>query len=86
MNNHFASPLLDAEGNWLSQVDGFNTASDIASTAAQMPRAVGLAYASVLYRKLDELKQNKNFSHNGDEVTWVTIGTPRLRKGCSGKR
>jgi pyruvate/2-oxoglutarate/acetoin dehydrogenase E1 component/TPP-dependent pyruvate/acetoin dehydrogenase alpha subunit len=81
MNNHFASQLLDEEGNWLSQVDRYNTSSDIASTAAQMPRAVGLAYASVLYRKLDELKKYPQFSKNGNEVTWVTIGNASTAEG-----
>jgi pyruvate/2-oxoglutarate/acetoin dehydrogenase E1 component/TPP-dependent pyruvate/acetoin dehydrogenase alpha subunit len=81
MNDHFSSQLLDAEGNWISQVDRYNTSADVASTAAQMPRAVGLAYASVLYRKLDNLKQFSNFSHNGDEVTWVTIGNASTAEG-----
>lgn len=81
MNNHFSSRLLDANGNWLSQSDRYNTASDIASTASQMPRSVGLAYASVLYRKLDELKQYKGFSNNGNEVTWVTIGNASTAEG-----
>ncbi|MEA5079131.1 MAG: thiamine pyrophosphate-dependent dehydrogenase E1 component subunit alpha, partial [Anaerolineaceae bacterium] len=81
MNNHFTSPLLDADGNWLSQVDRFNTSTDIASTASQMPRAVGLAYSSVLYRKMEELKQFKGFSNNGNEVTWVTIGNASTSEG-----
>lgn len=81
MNNHFSSRLLDENGNWLKQVDKFNTSADIASVAAQMPRAVGLSYASVLYRKLEELKQFSDFSHNGDEVTWVTIGNASTAEG-----
>jgi pyruvate/2-oxoglutarate/acetoin dehydrogenase E1 component/TPP-dependent pyruvate/acetoin dehydrogenase alpha subunit len=81
MNNHFSSPLLDEEGNWIRQVDRYNITADIASTAAQMPRSVGLAYASVLYRKLDELKKFDGFSHNGDEVTWVTIGNASTAEG-----
>ncbi len=81
MNNHFSSRLLDAEGNWLSQVDKYNTSSDIASTAAQMPRSVGLAYSSVLYRKLEELKKFRQFSINGNEVTWITIGNASTAEG-----
>lgn len=81
MNNHFASPLIDKDGNWLNQVERFNTSADIASTASQMPRAVGLAYSSVLYRKLDELKQFNGFSNNGNEVTWVTIGNASTSEG-----
>lgn len=81
MNNHFSSRLLDDEGDWISQVDRPNTSSDIASTGSQMPRSVGLAYSSVLYRKLDELKQFQKFSHNGNEVTWVTIGNASTAEG-----
>lgn len=81
MNNHFSSQLLDADGNWIRQVDRYNTSADIASTAAQMPRSVGLAYASVLYRKLESLKPFSDFSHNGDEVTWVTIGNASTAEG-----
>lgn len=81
MNDHFASQLLDADGNWISQVDRYNTSADIASTAAQMPRSVGLAYASVLYRNLDELKKFTTFSNNGNEVTWVTIGNASTAEG-----
>jgi len=81
MNNHFSSRLLDKDGNWLSQVDRYNSSADIASTAAQMPRSVGLAYASVLYRKLESLKQYPDFSHNGDEVTWITIGNASTAEG-----
>jgi TPP-dependent pyruvate/acetoin dehydrogenase alpha subunit len=81
MNVHFSSPLLDADGNWISQVDRYNTSADLAPTAAQMPRSVGLAYASVLYRRLEGLKQFTDFSHHGDEVTWVTIGNASTAEG-----
>ena len=81
MNNHFSSALLDEKGEWVNQSEHYNSASDIASVAAQMPRAVGLAYASVLYRKLEELKPFSDFSHNGDEVTWATIGNASTAEG-----
>jgi len=81
MNNHFSSRLLDENGNWLKQVDKYNSSSDIASVAAQMPRAVGLSYASVLYRKLENLHQFKDFSNNGNEVTWATIGNASTAEG-----
>jgi len=81
MNNHYSSDLLDENGDWHSQVDSYNSGADIASVAAQMPRAVGLSYASVLYRKLEELKQFSDFSHNGNEVTWVTIGNASTAEG-----
>ena len=81
MNNHFSSKLLDEKGDWLSQVDRFNSTADIASTAAQMPRAVGLAYASVLFRKMEDNKNFSKFSKNGDEVIWVTIGNASTAEG-----
>lgn len=81
MNNHFSSVLLDEDGHWLPQTDRYNSASDMASVAAQMPRSVGLSYASVLYRQLEELKEFSDFSHNGDEVTWVTIGNASTAEG-----
>ena len=56
MNGHYSSQLLDADGNWIRQVDKYNISADIASTASQMPRSVGLSYASVLYRKLESLQ------------------------------
>lgn len=81
MNGHFASPLMDQDGNWISQSDRYNTSADAAPTASQMPRSVGLAYASVLYRDLEELKQFKEFSNNGNEVTWVSIGNASTAEG-----
>ncbi|MEE4195734.1 MAG: thiamine pyrophosphate-dependent enzyme [Anaerolineae bacterium] len=81
MNNHFSSALLDENGQWLPQADRYNSAADMASVAAQMPRAVGLSYASVLYRKLEELQSFSDFSHQGDEVTWATIGNASTAEG-----
>ena len=81
MNNHFSTRTIDENGEWLDQADSYNTSADIASTAAQMPRAVGLAYASVLYRKMPDLKDAAKFSHNGNEVTWVTIGNASTAEG-----
>lgn len=81
MNNHFASRLLDENGNWLKQVDKYNSSSDIPSVAAQLPRAVGLSYASVLYRKQENLHQFSDFSNNGNEVTWTTIGNASTAEG-----
>ena len=74
MNGHFATRLIDAKGNWLKQTEMKNSSGDLAPTAAQMPRSVGLAYASVLYRNLPESKDFQDFSKNGSEVTWATIG------------
>jgi pyruvate/2-oxoglutarate/acetoin dehydrogenase E1 component/TPP-dependent pyruvate/acetoin dehydrogenase alpha subunit len=59
----------------------YNVAEDVSPTGAQMPRAVGLAYASVAYRGVEELKQFKEFSNNGNEVAWVSIGNASTAEG-----
>lgn len=81
MVSHFASHLLDDAGNWLDQTQRINSASDTSPTASQMPRLVGLAYASRLYRKLDELKGLTQFSNNGNEVAFGTIGNGSCAEG-----
>ena len=81
MNSHFGSRYINSDGSWRNQMDMYNVAGDVSPTAAQMPRAVGLAYASVVYRGLEELKQFKEFSNNGNEVTWVTIGNASTSEG-----
>jgi len=81
MNGHFSTRIVDANGDWLRQTDRKNSSADLAPTAAQMPRTVGLAYASVLYRTVPELQQMNEFSNNGDEVAWSTIGNASTAQG-----
>ncbi|GAB4498621.1 MAG: alpha-ketoacid dehydrogenase subunit alpha/beta [Anaerolineales bacterium] len=81
MNAHFATRHLYPNGSWRPQTQLYNTASDISPTAAQMPRAVGFAYASVLYRNIKELQDQKDFSINGNEVTFATIGNASTAEG-----
>ena len=81
MNAHFANRFLNADGSWKNQTELYNTAADVSPTGTQMPRTVGLAYASVLYRGLDELKQFTQFSRNGNEVTWASIGNASTAEG-----
>jgi pyruvate/2-oxoglutarate/acetoin dehydrogenase E1 component/TPP-dependent pyruvate/acetoin dehydrogenase alpha subunit len=81
MNAHFASRNLDAEGAWLDQTGMYNSAADVSPTALQMPRTVGLAYASVLYRSLDSLKPFSEFSIQGNEVAWASIGNASTAEG-----
>ena len=81
MNAHFASRFINPDGTWKDQTKSFNTAADVSPTGTQMPRAVGLAYASVVYRKLKDLQNSKGFSHNGDEVTFATIGNASTAEG-----
>ncbi|MFZ0546563.1 MAG: thiamine pyrophosphate-dependent enzyme, partial [Candidatus Promineifilaceae bacterium] len=81
MNAHFATRLLDENGQWKKQTDMYNTSADLSPTGSQMPRLVGLAYASKLYRELDELKSMTDFSHNGDEVAFGIIGNASCAEG-----
>jgi pyruvate/2-oxoglutarate/acetoin dehydrogenase E1 component/TPP-dependent pyruvate/acetoin dehydrogenase alpha subunit len=81
MVGHFVSRYINPDGSWKNQTEMYNVAADISPTAGQMPRAVGLAYASRLYREVDELKAFTQFSHNGDEVAWATIGNASTAEG-----
>jgi 2-oxoisovalerate dehydrogenase E1 component len=81
MSAHFASRYINPDGSWRDQTQMYNVAADLSPTAAQMPRAVGLAYASVLYRNLPSLGKFTNFSHIGDEVTFASIGNASTAEG-----
>jgi len=81
MNGHFGTRLLDDKGNWLSQTDKYNSSADISPTAGQMPRLLGLAWASKLYRKNNDLQFLTQFSNKGNEVAWGTIGNASTSEG-----
>ncbi len=81
MNNHFATAFLEASGDWRPLVQLKNSVSDVSPTASQMPRLVGLAWASVLYRKLPALAALTAFSQNGHEIAWGTIGDASTSEG-----
>jgi pyruvate/2-oxoglutarate/acetoin dehydrogenase E1 component/TPP-dependent pyruvate/acetoin dehydrogenase alpha subunit len=80
MNAHFASRFLDAGGRFTSQVDAYNISADVSPTGSQMPRLVGLAWASRLYRELG-MPGAENFTRNGDEIAWGTIGNASCAEG-----
>ena len=80
MVGHFVSRYINPNGSWKNQTEMYNVAGDVSPTAAQMPRAVGLAYASVLYRNLKQLDPT-NFSRNGNEITFATIGNASTSEG-----
>lgn len=80
MSCHFVTPIIDAEGNWLDQRNAFQTSSDIAPTAGQMGRAVGLAFASKKFRSLPHLC--RQFSNQGNEVVFCTIGDASTSEGA----
>ncbi|MEO1449405.1 MAG: thiamine pyrophosphate-dependent enzyme [Bacteroidota bacterium] len=81
MNSHFASRNLDKDGNWQDLTRIINSSPDASPTASQMPRLVGLAQASKLYRLLPELKNHKQFSRHGNEVAFGTIGNASCAEG-----
>jgi pyruvate/2-oxoglutarate/acetoin dehydrogenase E1 component/TPP-dependent pyruvate/acetoin dehydrogenase alpha subunit len=82
MNAHFATWLLDEQGQWLDQTARPNIAADLSPTASQMPKLLGLAQASKLYRNLPELAQAaQGFSRQGDEVVYGTIGDASTSEG-----
>lgn len=80
MNNHFATPMIDKDGEWINQADNYNVSSDISPTAGQMARSLGLAMASKKYRKLD-IPGKEFFSDNGNEISFVTIGDASTSEG-----
>jgi 2-oxoisovalerate dehydrogenase E1 component len=79
MNAHFASRLLGPDGTWKSQIENYNISADVSPTGSQMPRLVGLAWASRLYRELGI--DASHFSRNGDEIAWGTIGNASCAEG-----
>jgi pyruvate/2-oxoglutarate/acetoin dehydrogenase E1 component/TPP-dependent pyruvate/acetoin dehydrogenase alpha subunit len=81
MDAHFASRNLNPDGSWKELATQFNSAGDISPTGSHMPRVVGLAYASKLYRQIPELAQFKQFSDNGNEVPFATIGNASCAEG-----
>ncbi len=80
-NNHFSTRSMDEKGNWKNLSEQKNSSSDISPTAGQMPRLLGLALASKIYRDNPELRRYKNFSNNGNEVAFGTIGDASTSEG-----
>jgi pyruvate/2-oxoglutarate/acetoin dehydrogenase E1 component/TPP-dependent pyruvate/acetoin dehydrogenase alpha subunit len=81
MGGHFTTHSLDENGDWKNLTKQYNSSADISPTAAQMPRLLGLAQASKIYRNIKELKNNINFSIKGNEVAWGTIGNASTSEG-----
>jgi pyruvate/2-oxoglutarate/acetoin dehydrogenase E1 component/TPP-dependent pyruvate/acetoin dehydrogenase alpha subunit len=82
MNAHFATCLVRPDGSWVEQTAGVNFSADLSPTGSQMPRLVGLAYASRLYRELPDLAaQAAEFTRNGDEIAFGTIGNASCAEG-----
>ncbi len=82
MVGHFSTENVDEHGNWLSLADLKNTSADIAPTAGQMPRGLGLAFASKVFRSNNILQEHyPNLTHNGNEVCFCTIGDAATSEG-----
>ena len=81
MNAHFATKMVDEKGDWLNLAGLKNISSDIAPTAGQMPRALGLAYASKAFRNIKETHGLTNLSNNGNEICFCTIGDASTSEG-----
>ena len=80
MGGHFATHSLDENGNWNNLTKQKNSSADISPTAGQMPRLLGLAQASKIYRNVAGIDQT-NFSENGNEIAWGTIGNASTSEG-----
>ena len=80
MGGHFATHSLDENGNWNDLTKQKNSSADISPTAGQMPRLLGLAQASKIFRNVSGINQT-NFSENGNEVAWGTIGNASTSEG-----
>lgn len=81
MGGHFATHSLDENGDWKNLTKQKNSSADISPTAGQMPRLLGLAQASKIYRNVKGLEKFTNFSNEGNEVAWGTIGNASTSEG-----
>ena len=81
MVSHFATRMVDDDGNWLDLTKIKNHTSDMAPTASQIPRAMGLAFASKCFRNVEQLKPFTHLSNNGNEVCFCTIGDASTSEG-----
>lgn len=81
MVSHYCTSLTDENGEWLDLVNRKNISADIAPTAGQMPRGLGLAFASKSFRNIQQLKSYSHLSNKGNEVCFVTIGDAATTEG-----
>ena len=81
MNGHYVTRIQDKNGKWLEQSSKYNSSADISPTAGQMPRSLGIALASKLYRENAELEDFTIFSNKGREVSFVSIGDASTSEG-----
>ncbi len=80
-NNHFSTRNINDDGTWCNLMEQKNSSADISPTAGQMPRLLGLAYASKLFRSMPELQKLTGFTRKGNEVAFGTIGDASTSEG-----
>jgi pyruvate/2-oxoglutarate/acetoin dehydrogenase E1 component/TPP-dependent pyruvate/acetoin dehydrogenase alpha subunit len=81
MSGHYSTRSINDDGTWMNLTEKYNSSADISPTAGQMPRLLGLAQASKVYKDVEELKDWTNFSKNGNEVAFGTIGNASTSEG-----
>ena len=81
MGGHFSTHSLNDDGSWKNLTKQKNSSADISPTASQMPRLLGLAQASKIYRHVPGITNKSNFSVNGNEIAWGTIGNASTSEG-----
>jgi len=81
MGGHFMTHSLNEDGSWKNLTKQKNSSADISPTASQMPRMLGLAQASKIYRNIPEISNKSNFSNDGNEISWGTIGNASTSEG-----
>ena len=81
MGGHFMTHSLNEDGSWKNLAKQKNSSADISPTAAQMPRLLGLAQASKIYRNVSGITNKENFSDDGNEIAWGTIGNASTSEG-----
>jgi pyruvate/2-oxoglutarate/acetoin dehydrogenase E1 component/TPP-dependent pyruvate/acetoin dehydrogenase alpha subunit len=81
MNSHYATPTIDADGNWLDHTELYNISADLSPTAGQMARSLGLAFASKKFKELELPESFNLLSNDGNEVCFATIGDASTSEG-----
>lgn len=81
MGGHYATRTIDANGNWKNLMEMYNSSSDISPTGGQMPRLLGLAQASKIFKSVKELHDWTSFTDHGNEVAFGTIGDSSTSEG-----
>lgn len=81
MGGHYGTHSLNEDGSWKNLTEQKNSSADISPTAGQMSRLLGLAQASKVYRKLENIPNAEQFSKNGSEIAWGTIGDASTSEG-----